>query len=45
MDLREIEWKVVDLVHLDQGRDQRRILAKTVMNLRIPSKAGKFFSS
>jgi hypothetical protein len=35
MDLREIEWEVVDWIHLAQGRDQWRAV-NTVMNLRVP---------
>jgi hypothetical protein len=34
IDLREIEWKDVDLIH-DQDRDQWQVLVNTVMNLRV----------
>jgi hypothetical protein len=33
MDLREIEWDVVDWIDLAQDRDQRRAFVNTVMNL------------
>jgi hypothetical protein len=35
MDLREIEWEVVDWIHLAQGRDKRRAVVNTVMNFRV----------
>jgi hypothetical protein len=34
--IREIGWDGVDWIHLDQDRDQWRIVVNTVMNLRIP---------
>jgi hypothetical protein len=36
MDLREIEWGVVDWMHLAQDRDQWRALVNMVMNFRVP---------
>jgi hypothetical protein len=33
---REIGWKFVDGIHLDQDRSQWRTFVNTVMNLRIP---------
>jgi hypothetical protein len=36
MDLKEIEWEVVDWIQLARDRDQWRALANTVMNLRDP---------
>jgi hypothetical protein len=36
MDLRDILWEDVDRMHLDQERDQMRVVVNTVMNLRIP---------
>jgi hypothetical protein len=33
MDLREIEWDVIDWIDLAQDRDQWRALVNTVMNL------------
>jgi hypothetical protein len=36
MDLREIGWEVVDLMHLAEDRNQWRALVNTVTNLRVP---------
>jgi hypothetical protein len=36
IDLREIEWNVIDWIYLAQDRDQWRSLVNTVMNLRVP---------
>jgi hypothetical protein len=36
MDLREIEWDVMDWIDLDQDRDQWRALVNAVMNLQVP---------
>jgi hypothetical protein len=36
MDLRGIGWGGMDWIDLAQGRDQRRALVNTVMNLRVP---------
>jgi hypothetical protein len=33
MNLIEIEWEIVDWIHLAQDRDQKRTLVNTVMNL------------
>jgi hypothetical protein len=35
MDLRETEWKGVELIHLAQDRDQWWAVVNTVMNLRL----------
>jgi hypothetical protein len=35
IDLREIGWGSVDLIHLAQNRDQWRTLVNTVINLRV----------
>jgi hypothetical protein len=40
MDLREIRREGVDWIHLAQNRDNWWALANTVMNLRVPQKAG-----
>jgi hypothetical protein len=40
MDLMEIGWEGVDWIHLAQDRDQWLALVNTVMNLRVPKKAG-----
>jgi hypothetical protein len=44
MDLREIGWDGVDWMHMAQDKDQLRALANTVMNLRVPKKAGNFLT-
>jgi hypothetical protein len=36
IDLWEMGYKNLDLVHLAKGRDQKRALVNTEMNLRIP---------
>jgi len=36
MDLGELEWEGVDLIHLAQDREQWRVLMNTVMILRVP---------
>jgi len=45
MDLREMSQKDVKWRHLAQDRDQWWVLANTVMNLRVPLKAGNFLNS
>jgi hypothetical protein len=35
MELKEIAWQTVNLIHLVEDRDQWRALVNTVMNLRI----------
>jgi hypothetical protein len=35
MDLREIGWGGMDLIYLDQDKDQWRALVNTVMNFRV----------
>jgi hypothetical protein len=44
MDLREIGWEGVDWIHLVQEMDQWGAVVKTVMNLRVPLKAGSFLT-
>jgi hypothetical protein len=36
MDLREIQWEIMDWIHLDQDRDQWMGLVNTRMNLWVP---------
>jgi hypothetical protein len=36
MDLREIEWDVIDWIDVTQDRDRCRALVNAVMNLRVP---------
>jgi hypothetical protein len=38
LDLGEIGWDGTDWIELAQNRDQYRVLANTVMNLRVPFK-------
>jgi hypothetical protein len=45
MDLREIGWEDVDWIHLVEDRDQWRALVNTIMNHRVPRKAGNFLTS
>jgi hypothetical protein len=44
MDLREMGCDGRDWIDVSQDRDQWRSLVNTVMNLRVPLKAGKFLS-
>jgi hypothetical protein len=44
MDLREIGWEGVDWMHWAQDRNQWWPLVNTVMNLRVPEKAGNFLT-
>jgi hypothetical protein len=45
MHLKEIGWEGADWINLAQYRDQRRILVKTVMNLRVLKKLLVIFFS
>jgi hypothetical protein len=36
MDFREIRWNGEDWIHMDQDREQWRVLVNTVLNLRVP---------
>jgi len=36
MDLREIEWEVVDWIYLAQYKDLWRAVVNTVMRIRVP---------
>jgi hypothetical protein len=40
MDLRETGGEGRNWIHLTQNRDQWKVLADTIMNLRIPQKSG-----
>jgi hypothetical protein len=42
MDLWKIVWELMNWMHLAQDSYQWRSLVNTVMNLRIPYKAGNF---
>jgi hypothetical protein len=41
LDHSEIQWEGVDCMNLDQDRDKWQAVVNTVMNLRVPQKAGK----
>jgi len=45
MDLGEIWWKVVVLIHLAQDRDQWWAVVYMVINIWAPLKAGNFLTS
>jgi hypothetical protein len=45
MDLREVEWGVMDWINLAQDRDRWQALVNAVMNLWVPLNAGNFVSS
>jgi len=45
MDLLEIGWEGVELIHLVQDRDQWRALVNTIMILRVPYKVGNFLTA
>jgi hypothetical protein len=36
MDLKEIEWDIMEWIDVGQDRDQWRALVNTVMNFRVP---------
>jgi hypothetical protein len=36
MNLREIEWDIMEWIDVGQDRDRWRALVNTVMNLRVP---------
>jgi len=42
--LREIGWKVTDWIHMEERKDQSRVLVNTVMNLRVPKKMRHFLA-
>jgi hypothetical protein len=44
-DFREILWKVLDWVHLNEDKDQWQVFVNKAMNLRIPRKARNFLTS
>jgi hypothetical protein len=45
MDLRETGWEGVDWMHVAQNRGKWRTFVNTVMNLRVPLKAGNILTS
>jgi hypothetical protein len=45
INLRKIGWDGMDWIDLAQGRYQWSALVNTVINIRVPYKAGKFLSS
>jgi hypothetical protein len=44
IDLRDIEWGSMDLIHLSQNRDRWRAVVKTVTNLWVPKKLFRNYS-
>jgi hypothetical protein len=38
-------WEGEDRIHMEQEGDQRQVLLKRIMNVRVPKKAGKFLTS
>jgi hypothetical protein len=44
VDLREIRWEGVGWMNMAQDRDLLRVLVNTIMNLRLPYKAGNFLT-
>jgi hypothetical protein len=45
MDVTEIEWEVMDWIQLAQDRGPSQAPVDTVMDLRVPTKAGKFMTN
>jgi hypothetical protein len=45
MNLKETDLENVESISLAQDMNDRRALVNKVMNLRVPQKAGDFFSS
>lgn len=45
MDLEEIEWEIVDWIHLADDGDQWWAVVNAVMNSQVPYSAGNFLSS
>jgi hypothetical protein len=45
MDLRKTGWEGVDWMHLAQDTDKWRVLANTVVSLRVPLEARNFLTS
>jgi hypothetical protein len=45
MDFRQIGWDVLNWIDLAQDRDQWLVLVNKVMNIQVPSNAGKFLNS
>ena len=45
MNLQPVAWKGVDCIRLSKGRDKRRALVKTVMDLYVPQKVWNFWTT
>jgi hypothetical protein len=45
IDLQQVGWEGVDWIDLAKGRDRWRALVNAVMNLRVPTKRGRFFTN
>lgn len=39
MNPKEIEWEVVNVIHLALSRDHRSVFVNTIMNLQVPLNA------
>jgi len=45
MNLQPVGWKGLDRIDLSKGRDKRRALVKTVMNLHVPQNVRNFWTT
>jgi hypothetical protein len=44
-DVTQVDWEGVGRIYLGQDKEDTRSLANTVINLRVPYKAGNFLTS
>jgi hypothetical protein len=45
MDIRNIGWRVTNLIEMPHDRDRRRVLVDMEMNFGVPKHVGEFLSS